>query len=73
MLQLQIITYTDNKVKLCIVMDLLAKTIITPSKIIDLMQLRTYLIRNQAPHVINSHVHDSRVYMNRQLLDEATV
>ena len=57
MLQLQIITYTDNKVKLCIVMDLLAKTIITPSKIIDLMQLRAYLIRNQAPHVINSHVH----------------
>ena len=27
------------------------------TKIIDLMQLRAYLIRNQAPHVINSHVH----------------
>ena len=38
-------------------MDLLAKTIMTPSKTIDLMQLRAYLIRNQAPHVINSHVH----------------
>ena len=24
---------------------------------IDHMQLRTYLIRNQAPHVINGHVH----------------
>ena len=65
---------------------------------IDHMQLWAYLIRNRAPHVINSHVHlavailsgkknevvrqcyllltaqhDSHVYMNRQLLDEATV
>ena len=66
--------------------------------VIDHMQLRAYLIRNQAPHVINNHVHltvailsgkknkiarpcymlltaqhDFRVYMNRQLLDEAVV
>ena len=33
-LRLQIITDTDNKVKLCVVMDLLAKTIIMPPKII---------------------------------------
>ena len=26
---------------------------------IDHMQLRAYLIRNQAPHVINSHVHQA--------------
>ena len=32
--RLQIITDTDNKVKLHVVMDLLAKTIITPPKII---------------------------------------
>ena len=62
------------------------------------MQLRAYLIRNRAPHVINNHVHltvailsgkknevvrqcyvlltarhDFRVYMNRQLFDEAGV
>ena len=66
--------------------------------VIDHMQLRTYLIRNRAPHVINNHMHltvailsgkknkivrqcyvlltarhDSHVYMNRQLLDEAVM
>ena len=62
------------------------------------MKLRAYLIRNRAPHVINSHMHlavailsgkknkvvrqwyvlltarhDSHVYMNRQLRNEAAV
>ena len=65
---------------------------------IDHMQLRAYLIRNRAPHVINNHVHvavailsgkkkevvrqyytlltvqhDFRIYMSRQLLDEAPI
>ena len=65
---------------------------------VDHMQLRAYLTRTRAPHVINSHVHlavailsgkkkyvvrpcdvlltarhDSCVYMNGQLLDEAAV
>ena len=46
MLRLQIITDTDNKVKLRVVMDLLAKTIITPPKIILNSE---YLSRNLKP------------------------
>ena len=30
-----------------------------PASPIDHMQLRAYLIRNRAPHVINSHVHQA--------------
>ena len=82
----------------CTYLDEESKNSVMVEIAIDHMQLHAYLIRNRAPHVINSHVHqavailssknnevvrqcnvlltarhDSRVYMNRQLLDEAAV